>query len=150
MRLTRATDYAVRVLVLLAAREPGARITREEIVRNTGVSSAFLKKIIQILAQHGLVSARPGAHGGCSLAQPADRISILRVVESIDGPIRISECLRDASICSRTKACSLRSVIAQLQKQIVDVLDGTTVASMVEKHVTSPEQIVWPERSQPA
>lgn len=130
MHLTRAADYAVRVVAFLAAKDASARVTRDDIVQNTGVPPAFLGKIIQTLAAQGLVSTKSGVHGGCSLRIPASEISILRIVESIDGPIQISACLADASACPQSKSCGLRCVLAQAQQQIAKVLGGTNVADM--------------------
>nr|ALS90242.1 IclR helix-turn-helix domain protein [uncultured bacterium] len=130
MRLTRAADYAIRVLIYLAGQESGARARREEIVEHTGVPHAFLNKLVQRLAHAGLVSARPGVRGGCSLEIPAEGISILRVVETIDGPLRVTECLADAAACPSTRYCNLRTLLLHLQDEISRILGNATVASL--------------------
>ena len=130
MRLTRASDYAVRVLVYLAGQDGLARATREAIIENTGVPPAFLNKIVQRLVRAGLVSARPGVRGGCSLASPAQSISILQVVESIDGPIQLSECLSEPSPCPRAGYCTFRPLLDKLQREMIRILSGATVADL--------------------
>jgi Rrf2 family protein len=130
MRLTRASDYGVRILVYLAGIGHSARATREAIIENTGVPAAFLNKIVQRLVRAGLVSARPGVRGGCSLAVAPQNISVLRVVESLDGPVQLSECLADPSACPRGGHCTFRLVLEHLQREIIRILNGTTIAVM--------------------
>ena len=130
MRLTRASDYAVRVLLHLAGNRESARSTREEIIATTGVPAAFLNKIVQRLVRAGLVAAQPGVKGGCSLAVPPQSITVLRIVEAIDGSVRLSECLADPSVCSRRGHCSFRPFLDRLQREIVRMLSATTIAAL--------------------
>ena len=133
MRLTRASDYAVRVLVHLTSHAESARATREEIMANTGVPAAFLNKIIQKLVHSGLVVARPGVNGGCSLAVPPQSISALRVIEAIDGPVRLSECLGEPSVCERSGTCAFRSLLFRLERQIIHILSGSAITDLAHR-----------------
>ena len=142
MRLIRAADYAVRVLVYLARKETGARATREEIVEATAVPSAFLKRIIQTLVRSHLVVAQRGARGGCSLALPADQISVLRVIESIDSPLEISKCIVDSSACPRAGCCAFRGLLSQLQRDASALLTKMTIADLASD---TPPDVCWPE-----
>src|SRR5215470_10803657 len=102
--ITRATDYAVRILIYLAEIQNAARgleergrppdftlATRDAIGAATHVPAAFLNKIVRRLVEAKLVAARPGVRGGCSLACAAEEISVLRVVEVMEGSVRLSE-----------------------------------------------------------
>ncbi len=132
MRLTRASDYALRVVIHLAHPQGSGRTTREEIIRNTGAPPAFLNKLIRRLVRAGFVAARPGVNGGCILAVPADSLSVLQVIESIDGPLRVSECLTDTTVCPRCSSCKLRRLLGQLQDEMVRVLSAAKVADLAE------------------
>lgn len=68
--------------------------------------------------------------GGCVLRIPADEISILRIVESIDGPLRLIECLTSADDCARASCCRLRTLLVHLQEEMARVLGSATVASL--------------------
>ena len=138
MRLTRASDYALRVLIHLPHPEGTGRTTREEIVRNTGAPPAFLNKLIQRLVRAGFVSSRPGVRGGCVLAVPADCVSVLQVIESIDGPLRISECVLDATACPRCSSCKLRRLLSELRDETVRVLSAATVADLANGDAGAP------------
>jgi Rrf2 family protein len=132
MRLTRASDYAIRVLVYLAESPQSGRTTRLDIVENTGVPAAFLNKLVQKLVRARFISARPGVGGGCSLAVPAATISVLQVIETMDGPLQISECLAEGSPCRRVSFCKFRRLLTQMQQEMARLLNSTTLADMAK------------------
>jgi Rrf2 family protein len=87
MRLTRSSSYAVHALAHLAA--GGSRpVASHDIARACGISESFLKKILLALASARLVHSIRGRRGGCRLAKPAASISLLEVVEAVEGSIR--------------------------------------------------------------
>ena len=131
MRLTRASDYAIRVLVYLAEVPQPGRATRQAIIENTGVPAAFLNKLVQRLVRAKLIAARPGVGGGCALATRAAEISVLEVVQAMDGPLEISECLAEGSSCPRIKFCNFRRLLARMQREMAQLLEATTLADMV-------------------
>ena len=130
MRLTRATDYAIRVLVYLTEIPQSDRATRRDIIENTGVPGPFLNKLVQRLVRARFISARPGAGGGCMLAGPASGISVLQVIETLDGPLLISECLAEGSTCARASFCNFRRLLLQMQQEMARLLNATTLADM--------------------
>jgi len=105
MRLTRQGDYAVRVMVDLAAQAPGVAVRHAHIQARQDVPAAYLAKIIQALARAGLVRTRPGAHGGVTLDAPAEAVTLLRVIEAVEGPIRLNRCVEAPSACPRDRFC---------------------------------------------
>lgn len=131
MLLTRATDYAVRVLSYLGSQPDGLRVTRLELIKRAGVPPAFLNKIIRNLARAGLIQARPRVNGGCTLAAPPQEISLLRILETMEGPVALHACLGDASVCGRSCCCPFRSVLANLQVEVVRALGSVTVADLL-------------------
>lgn len=133
MIVTRATDYAVRVLLYLGEPNAPEHATREEIIAATAVPGPFLNKIVQKMVRHKVLSARPGVHGGCSLACSLDDVSILKVVEMMEGPILLSECLPDVAFCPRGSYCSLRTLLGQLQHHIIRTLRGKSIGDMVRE-----------------
>lgn len=133
MRLTRATDYAVRVLSYLGSQPDGLRVTRGELINEAGVPPAFLNKLIRTLAHAGLVKARPGVNGGCTLAAPPADISLLRIVETLEGPVDLHICLGNASACGQSRCCSFRSVLANLQTDVIRTLASVTIADLLRE-----------------
>lgn len=99
MQLTRAADYAVRVMVHLAGLPIGTRTTRDELAAHGDVPEHFLSKILQSLARSGLIAAHRGMMGGYELARPAESVTLLDVVEAMEGPLVLKRpCDRGADV----------------------------------------------------
>ena len=88
MRLTRACGYALLALEYLAARGAGPPVASHHIAAARGVPERFLLKVLKPLVTAGLLRSLKGPNGGFRLARPASRISLLEVVEAVDGPVR--------------------------------------------------------------
>jgi Rrf2 family protein len=93
MQLTRAADYAVRVMIHLAGLPPGARASRAELAREAECPEQFLSKVLQSLTRAGLVISHRGNTGGFELQEAHTGVSILNVVQAIEGPVRLNLCL---------------------------------------------------------
>jgi Rrf2 family iron-sulfur cluster assembly transcriptional regulator len=130
MRLTRQGDYAVRVMVDLAAQAPDVAIRRAQIQARQDVPAAYLAKIIQALARAGLVRTRPGAHGGITLNAPAEAVTLLQVIEAVEGPIRLNRCVEAPGACPRDRVCPVHPVWMRLQALVTRELDGVTIAAL--------------------
>lgn len=101
MQLTRAADYAVRVMIHLATLPEGTRVQRNALAEATDVPESFMSKVLQGLVRARLVVSRRGVEGGFELAKDAEQISLLNVVEAIEGPIQLNFCLGSADACER-------------------------------------------------
>ncbi len=129
MRLTRQGDYAVRVMLDLASHAPDVPIRRADIQARQDVPTAYLAKIIQALARAGLVRTRPGAHGGVTLNAPAAAVTLLQVIEAVEGPIRLNLCVEASGACPRDRFCPVHPVWMQLQALLTREL-GVTIAAL--------------------
>lgn len=130
MRLTLEGDYAVRVVVELAARPPGAVVRTEELTRSTQVSRPHLAKIIQALARAGLVHTRQGPAGGVSLGRDPREITLRQMVEAVEGPILLNRCLVRPGECPRDSFCTVHPVWARIQTVLMRELDGVTARDL--------------------
>ena len=99
MEISRRTDYGVRVILDLATLPESQRASTQEIAVRQNIPSPFLAKIISQLALGGLVTTYRGAGGGVTLARPASEISLLHVIEALEGPIRLNRCLLEPDAC---------------------------------------------------
>jgi Rrf2 family protein len=93
LKINRQTDYAVRVILALAKRGEGARLSSAEIQQEMLIPKAFMSRIVAQLSKHGLVDTFPGREGGLMLPRPASQINLRHVVEAFEGPILLSACL---------------------------------------------------------
>ena len=105
LKINRQTDYAVRVILALAKRDEGARLSSSEIQREMLIPPALMARIVAQLARAELIHTFPGREGGLMLPRPADQITLRDVVEAFEGPILLSECLQPRG----EKDCPFRS-----------------------------------------
>lgn len=136
MQITRQADYAVRA-VLHLARSGDTRTATSVIAEQQKIPPSFLAKIISQLSIAGLLHTSRGARGGVTLARQAGEITLLEVIEAIDGPIQLNECVGDTSTCSFDTDCPLRPVWCEAQEELVNRLKGTNFADMISKGQTT-------------
>jgi Rrf2 family transcriptional regulator, nitric oxide-sensitive transcriptional repressor len=131
MRLTRHTDYALRLLMLLAI-EPDVSHTVGEAARRYGVSRNHLTKVAQTLIQSGFVRAARGRGGGLRLGRPAGSINLGAVVRATEENLDLVECFNpDDNACVVAPACRLRGTLGQALRAFLAVLDGYSLADLV-------------------
>jgi Rrf2 family protein len=130
MQITRQADYAVRAVRYLSGLENGQRAPTSEIARQQHIPPSFLAKIISQLSVAGVVQTSRGARGGVSLARAANKISLLEVVEAIDGPIQLNECVFDSKACVFGDDCPVQDVWCKAQETLAETLRDTTFATL--------------------
>jgi Rrf2 family protein len=130
MQLTRAADYAVRVMVHLAGVPAGDRVTRMALAEQGDVPEAFLSKVLQSLTRAGLIVSHRGASGGYSLGGAGGAITLLEVVEALEGPIQLNVCVGPHSNCNRSVWCPVHPVWERAQEALTSVLRSVTIASL--------------------
>lgn len=133
MQITRQADYAVRTVMYLAELQNGDRAPTSTIAKKQHIPSSFLAKIVSQLSIAGIVQTSRGARGGVSLARDPDAISLLEVVEAIDGPITLNECVSDPSSCVFGDNCAVHDVWCEAQSQLVHRLSGSNFGDLTRK-----------------
>ncbi|MGC2211529.1 MAG: Rrf2 family transcriptional regulator [Candidatus Korobacteraceae bacterium] len=131
MQLTRAADYAVRVMIHLASRPEGSVVSKTVLANASEAPESFVSKILQMLARAGLIQARRGVEGGFLLLPRGAEASLLDVVESIDGPIALNICI-NAGNCRRDADCAAHQVWLQAQTAMLAVLREAKIAEMAQ------------------
>jgi len=133
MQITRASDYAVRVMIHLATVPAGAKAQRAELSRAADVPGHFLSKVLQQLVRSHLIRSQRGSGGGFVLAVPPSDVSLLDVVEAIEGPVRLNLCIEEGPSCERKTCCPAHEVWVDAQSAVVKVLAAASIASLAEK-----------------
>ena len=136
MHITRATDYAVRVMIHLAGLPTGSRVRQSELSRATDVSGHFLSKVLQQLVRSRLIRSKRGSGGGFAIAVPASSISLLDVIEAIEGPVRLNQCIEEGPSCERKSWCPAHQVWAEAQAAVVRVLSAASMAALAAQAQT--------------
>ena len=132
-RIKRQTDYAVRVILALAQAPAGSRLTTGAIQERMQIPRAFLQRIVAQLAQSALIRTFPGRDGGLQLSRKPEDITLRDVVESIEGPMMISECLPGEDFCPFEEHCPVRRRWARLQSVILRELSSTNFADLAKE-----------------
>ncbi len=127
MQLTRAADYALRVMIHLAAQPAGSRASRETLAEATQVPPQFMGKVLQALTRAELIKSHRGSLGGFELGRPSNQLNVLQVIEAIEGPICLNVCLTGGEGCGRSWWCSGHTVWQEAQAALVGVLRDATL-----------------------
>ncbi|MEW6273783.1 MAG: Rrf2 family transcriptional regulator [Bacillota bacterium] len=135
MQLNQATDYAFRAVLHLAGSAPGEVVTAQEIARREKVPLRFLLKIMRSLVEAGIVKSVRGVTGGYALARPPGKITLLDVVEAVEGPVRLNRCLIDQEYCTKRWAnrCPVHQILEVIQNAVIQELARRNFAELAQK-----------------
>ena len=122
----RNTDYAVRLMVNLARQYGHGPVSTRVAASEEGVSYPLACKLMQKLHGSKLIDSCMGPKGGFNLGRTPSKITLLEVVEAIQGPISLNRCLLSSDACARQISCSVRAKLAGVQETIVSSLAGIT------------------------
>ena len=144
MQLTRAADYAVRVMIHLAGLPPETRASRTELAEAADCPDQFLSKVLQSLTHAGLIVSHRGNTGGFVLPVAQRQTSVLEIVEAIEGPIRLNLCLISDAACERAIWCPAHAVWAEAQAAMIAVLRRARIADLADKGLAATrEALKW-------
>lgn len=135
MQLTRAADYAVRVMIHLATLPPHERTLLPALAHATATPESFLSKILQALCRAELIASRRGKSGGFEILAAGREASIRTVIEAIDGPICLNICLISGASCGRKSFCPAHPIWASAQEAMLGVLNTARVADLAVQAV---------------
>jgi len=131
MRLTRFTDFALRVLIYLGLR-PGEWVTIRCISDAYGISRNHLMKVVSQLTRAGYLVAQRGPGGGIQLARPPGEINLGDVIRDTEEDLVMVECFSEDGQCVITPACRLKKVIGQALDAYLDTVQHFTLADLIE------------------
>ena len=130
MELTRKGEYAIRGIVYLASQPANQVCLLSEIAAAVDVPQTFLAKIFQQFSKIGLVKSYRGTGGGFVLGRTADKISLLEVVEAVEGPIVPNRCVASGSECDRSATCNVHPVWFNVQTQVRTTLANVSLKEL--------------------
>ncbi|MCK5680881.1 Rrf2 family transcriptional regulator [bacterium] len=130
MKLTRASDYAIRGVVYMAMQPEGVIVVIPEVAREMDVPVGFLARIFQSLSRAGIVISHRGKKGGYSMARKPETVTLCDVVEAVEGDIKLNLCLDGYNACDRMGFCAIRQELAKVQEDLVNSLRKTNFAAL--------------------
>lgn len=126
----RNTDYAARLMVHLAKHYGNGPISTREAAAEEQVPYQLACKLMQKLNNAKLVTSCMGPKGGFVLGAKPSKITLLEVVEAIQGPISINRCVLDKNVCSRSTICVVREKLADIQEKMTKGLAAITLEQL--------------------
>jgi Rrf2 family iron-sulfur cluster assembly transcriptional regulator len=127
--INRDTDYAVRAMAHLANK--ASVVSVSTLAENEGIPDVFLRKIMQRLHRAGLVASVHGPLGGYKIAREPGNITVLDILQAIQGPVCLNACFADPALCKNIKVCAFRKELKVLQKEINSWLAGITLSDVL-------------------
>lgn len=133
MELTRKGEYAIRGIVYLASQPANQVCLLSDIASSVDVPQTFLAKIFQQFSKIGLVKSYRGTGGGFVLGRAADKITLLEVVEAVEGPIIPNRCVIGVGECIRDATCNIHPIWVKIQLQVRGSLQEVTLKDLVQQ-----------------
>lgn len=130
MRLTRFTDYSLRVLIFLGIQQDGLS-TIKQIADHYDISKNHLMKVVYELNQLGYIETVRGKNGGMRLNQEPDSINLGALVRRTENDLDLVECFSDGNQCVITSACRLKSILGEALNAFIGVLDQYTLSDLL-------------------
>ncbi|MDA8428621.1 MAG: Rrf2 family transcriptional regulator [Geobacteraceae bacterium] len=136
--ISKKTLYAFKALIHLAGTPSGQPVLIADLARVENIPKKFLEFILLSLRKGGLLQSRVGKGGGYTLAVPAQRITIGSIVRILEGDIAPVQCLSTTNYarceeCRDEATCGIRLTMADVNDALATVLDGLTLADMIER-----------------
>jgi Rrf2 family protein len=133
LALDRRSEYAMRAVLDVASQSDPVWRKKQEIGEATGVPLSYLAHILAALVQARILVARSGPSGGYGLRRPGERITLLEIIEALEGPINAENCVLRGGTCNWAEPCALHDAWTRAQEAIASELQRTTVAEVLSE-----------------
>jgi Rrf2 family transcriptional regulator, iron-sulfur cluster assembly transcription factor len=130
LELTRRGDYAVRAMLALAGRAPAGPTSAREIAVEMGIPVGYVPRVMGELVSAGLVASTTGRSGGYALARSPASISLLGVIEAVEGDSRRTTCVLRGGPCGRDGHCQVHDVFFAAQAALLEQLSRVSLADL--------------------
>ena len=130
MQLSMTGEYAVRTMIHLAAAPAGELVQISDISKEWGLPEGFLRKIVAQLSKDGLIRSQRGAGGGIQLSRPAETMTLLDVVEAVEGKVFLNKCLIAQGTCHLDLTCAVHVVWTEAQAALRAILTKKSLADL--------------------
>ncbi len=142
--LSQKAKYAIKALLALSRAPAGELLQSKDIARDHKIPKKFLDLIFFELRGHGMIHGTRGREGGYTLSQPADTITMARIVRAVDGPLAPLPCAsvtayRRCADCADEKTCEVRKVMREVRDAASAILDNMTLADAANLNKRKPK-----------
>ena len=132
IRLTKAGEYGLRAVRYLVENGDESRISIGDISENKKIPEPFLRKLFKPLVQQGIINSTRGVSGGVRLARAPEEITVLEVVEALEGPLALNQCLLEDDACEFLSECGMHDVWEEAQAAMAKVLRSKNLMDLTK------------------
>jgi Rrf2 family cysteine metabolism transcriptional repressor len=144
LRLSTRARYALRAMLELSLRSDG-RVLLRDIAEQQDLPPKYLEQLAIPLRHAGLIEAQRGSAGGYVLAKSPEEITVLEVVEAVEGPLDVAKCVVRSTVCPRASSCASRNVWVKLSRHVRQYLGEVTLADVRDEQEALDSGLVSPE-----
>lgn len=137
MKLSTRGRYGIHAMYELARGFGGAPMCIKAIAEKQDIPEAYLEQIIAVLRRDELVTSIRGAQGGYMLARPPENITVGDVLRSLEGGLKLVDCLLEEDTCGKTCACPSRVVWKKISDGLNEIVDSITLKDMIDEYERS-------------
>lgn len=141
MQLTMTGEYAVRTMIHLSAQPFGTVVQIAEVSKQWNIPENFLRKISAQLASAELIVSHRGVNGGIRLGRPPESLTILDVIEAVEGKVVLNKCLMCDGSCPRDEWCQVHSLWLEAQAKMKEILTSKSLAQLVVENLNRKAEV---------
>lgn len=127
--LTKKAEYGLQLMVFLAKKKQEP-VALKEVAKKKKLPYRFLSQVAADLKKAGLVKAKEGVGGGYFLARPAEKIEVAEILEVLEGPIELVECLQNGASCPWAGVCGQKAMFTEMKKSLKKIMEAHTLADL--------------------
>jgi Rrf2 family protein len=132
VKLTKKSDYALRLLISLAENHQDKILPTRWVAEQENIPLKFLQSVVSSLVREGILESIPGPKGGNKLLKSPDQISVLDVIEAVEGTMNLMDCMAESSQCGEFRNCKIHSLFGKAQFAMNEVLAECTLSQLVD------------------
>lgn len=134
MKLSTRGRYSVRIMLDLAVHDDAGPVFLKDIASRQQISQKYLWQLMNPLKAMGLIKSVRGANGGYILAKPSSQITLKDIIQAVEGPLCLVECVEDSRECDRADQCVYRDVWAEATRKMLETFESLTLEDMVRRY----------------
>ena len=134
MKVSTKGRYGLRTLMDISSHQTDGPVNLNDIAERQGISAKYLWQIVNLLKTAGFVRGTRGPKGGYVLIRDPANITLLDVIQALEGPVTLVECVDIPEYCSHTESCVAQSVWAEVSESIRNALSSISLAEILRRH----------------
>ena len=133
MKLSTKSRYGLRAVIEIAKTYGSSPAKRKNVAANQGISDSYLENILIVLKNNRIIETTRGVNGGYVLSRSPREITVLDVVNSLEGPLDLVDCVTSGSVCAKTETCATRTIWKEVADAWKAILGAITLQDVIER-----------------